>query len=326
MVLLLSPSCAGPTDYGESHGWPHVISMYGQFDAVGFAKSAAHLYRTIWCVHEPAITRLSALQPRLSLKRGRGRLENVPLTSADRPPIGPSSTCHIVESWDAIADGTSSVRDIHVYSSGTAIDLAVNGRKLGTQTVGGWHDTDPHKGETPGGVTFSSVAWESGSVTATCHGVNTPSKSMTHERKTSKAASTISLRVDAPSPQTGTGKALLADGQDTALLAAIVMDADGNVDSTSNASITFSIVSGPGKVVATHNGDVQNHEHNLGASHAAYHGLVRGVVRVTENSASPSWVRSRLLHIDAEAAVVRQSHNLASADTRCRDESRRVRD
>ena len=83
------------------------------------------------------------------------------------------------------------------------------------------------------------------------------------------------------------------------------MDADGNVDSTSNASITFSIVSGPGKVVATHNGDVQNHEPNLGASHAAYHGMVRGVVRVTENSASPSWVRSRLLHIGAEAAAVR---------------------
>ena len=40
-------------------------------------------------------------------------------------------------------------------------------------------------------------------------------------------------------------------------------------------------------------------------SHAAYHGMVRGVVRVTENSASPSWVRSRLLHIDAEAAAVR---------------------
>jgi hypothetical protein len=280
--------------------------MYGQFDVVGFAKSAAHLYRTIWYVHEPARARLSALsQPWLNPKRGYGRLENVPLTSADRPPIGPSPTCHIVESWDAFPTSTSSDRDMHVYSSGTTIDLAVNGKKIGTKTVGGWHEADPEKGETPGGVTFSSVAWESGSVTATCHGVNTASKSMTHVRKTSKVASKISLRVDAPSPQTGTGKALLADGQDTALLAAIVMDEDGNVDSTSNASITFSIVSGPGKVVATHNGDVQNHEPNLGASHAAYHGMVRGVVRVTENSASPSWVRSRLLHIDAEAAAVR---------------------
>ena len=54
--------------YGESHGWPHVISMYGQFDVVGFAKSAAWLYRTIW-------------------------LEDVDLDSPDRPPIGPVPTC-----------------------------------------------------------------------------------------------------------------------------------------------------------------------------------------------------------------------------------------
>ena len=60
--LLLSPSCFGPADYGESHGWPHVISMYGQFDVVGFAKSAAHLYRTIWCVHDPTLTGLPAPQ------------------------------------------------------------------------------------------------------------------------------------------------------------------------------------------------------------------------------------------------------------------------
>ena len=151
--------------------------------------------------------------------RGHGRLENVPLASADRPPIGPSPTCHIVESWDAFPTGTSSDRDIHVYSSGTTIDLAVNGKKVGTQTVGGWHDADPEKGETPGGVTFSSVAWESGSLMATCHGVNTPSKSMTDERKTSKAASKISLRVDAPSPLTGTGKALLADVSHTIIAA-----------------------------------------------------------------------------------------------------------
>ena len=94
---------------------------------------------------------------RLTLLRGHDRLENVPLASADRPPIGPSPTCHIVESWDAFPAGTSSDRDIHVYSSGTTIDLAVNGKKVGTQTVGGWHDADPEKGETPGGVTFSSV-------------------------------------------------------------------------------------------------------------------------------------------------------------------------
>ena len=45
---------------------------------------------------------------------------------------------------------------------------------------------------------------------------------MTDERKTSKAASKISLRVDAPSPLTGTGKALLADVSRTIIAGILV--------------------------------------------------------------------------------------------------------
>lgn len=245
---------------------------------VGFAKSAVHLYRTIW-------------------------LEDVDLKSPDRPPIGPVPTCHIVESWDPFADdgasNSTNDRDVHVYSSGTEISLSVNGKAVGGKLkVGGWHDLDKESGATPGGVTFSSVAWEDGEITATCMGVS--NGTMTHTRHTSKKAAKIVLRVDAPSPRTGTGKALLADGQDTALLAAMVVDEAGNIDHTSSANITFSIVSGPGKVVATHNGDVQNHEPNLATWHSAYHGLVRGIVRVTQNAASPPWHRSRLAEIDLD--------------------------
>lgn len=126
---------------------------------------------------------------------------------------------------------------------------------------------------------------------------------MTHSRHTSKTSAKIVLRVDAPSPTTGTGKALLADGQDTALLAAMIVDADGNLDHTSTANITFSIVSGPGKVVATHNGNVQNHEPNLAPWHSAYHGLVRGIVRVTQNAAFAPWHRSRLAEIDLDGSI-----------------------
>jgi beta-galactosidase/beta-glucuronidase len=30
--------------YGESHGWPHVISMFGQLDVAGFPKAPAYWY------------------------------------------------------------------------------------------------------------------------------------------------------------------------------------------------------------------------------------------------------------------------------------------
>ena len=179
-----------------------------------------------------------------------------------------------------------------MYSSGAEISLSLNGKPVGTAQV-----TDRF-----GTVTFPKVIWASGTLTATCSGVNTPSMTMTHTRNTSRTGTRIVLRVDAPSPLTGTGKALLANGQDTGLLAAMV-DADGVLDQTASNQITFKVVSGPGKVVASHNGDVQNHEPNLGASHAAYHGLVRGVIRVTQDAASPSWARARRRHIDAEHAA-----------------------
>ncbi len=241
-------------------------------DVVGFAKSAAHLYRTIW-------------------------LEHVDLKSPDRPPIGPVPTCHIVESWDPFADGSSD-RDVHVYSSGTEISLSVNGKAVGKMKVGGWHDIDNETGATPGGVTFSNVVFEPGELTAMCTGVS--NGTMTHIRHTSGKAAEVVLRVDAPSPTTGTGTALLADGQDTALVAAMVVDANGNIDHTSSVNISLRVVSGPGKVIATHNGDVQNHEPNLAPWHSSYHGLVRGIVQVTQNAASAPWHRARLAEIDVE--------------------------
>jgi hypothetical protein len=42
-----------------------------------------------------------------------------------------------------------------------------------------------------------------------------------------------------------------------------------------------------------------NHQ-NLGPTHAAYHGLVRGIVQVSKHSAGPAWHRRRLLQIDAD--------------------------
>merc|ERR1719272_2408395 len=62
--------------YGESHGWPHVASEYGQFDLAGFPKAAAHWYKTWW-------------------------LANTPDSFDDRPPVGGEYHSHIVEAWES---------------------------------------------------------------------------------------------------------------------------------------------------------------------------------------------------------------------------------
>ena len=96
---------------------------------------------------------------------------------------------------------------------------------------------------------------------------------------------------------------LLLDGQDVALLRAEVVDAHGHLVTGANASavnVTFAVDAGPARVVASHNGDPTCHDPNLSPSHTAFHGLVRGVVQVTHDAASPAHHRRRLTQIDLD--------------------------
>jgi hypothetical protein len=116
-------------------------------------------------------------------------------------------------------------------------------------------------------------------------------------------AAGLRLILDAPTARTGTGTALLLNGQDVALVRAEVVDAKGRVvtgGSNNTINITFSVTDGPGRIVATHNGDQRCHTPNLALWHHAFHGLVRAVVQVTHNAAGADALRRRLVEIDAE--------------------------
>lgn len=232
--------------YGESGGWPHVISSFGQFCLVGFPKGAAFLYRSLW-------------------------LSSVRMDAPDRPPVGSAKLCHIVEHWEdeqrhsraeyASSSGADKrqtrVRVVHVYSGGGArhIRLSLNGQTVQTLST-----------DSAGSAEFN-LTWTRGVLLATCLDSNNNTIA-THKRASSGQGATIELRVDAPSPRTGTGEALFADGQDTALVAALVRDAQGHLAvSASEVPITFHVLSGPGTVMATHNGDVRSHAPNLTPTH-----------------------------------------------------------
>ena len=68
-------------------------------------------------------------------------------------------------------------------------------------------------------------------------------------------------------------------------------------------TVTFRVVSGPGRVQGTHNGDPHAHARNDAPSHAAYHGLVRAVVRVTSVAARSSMERTALARIDVHGPM-----------------------
>ena len=85
---------------------------------------------------------------------------------------------------------------------------------------------------------------------------------------------------------------------DAALLRASILDDAGNVMHLATNNVTFRVVSGPGFVQGSHNGDPHCHEPNNAPWHSAYHGLVRGVIRVTGTSARPAAEPALLASID----------------------------
>ena len=86
----------------------------------------------------------------------------------------------------------------------------------------------------------------------------------------------------------GTGSALVLDGHDVALVRAAIVDNQGAATEDSS-NITFTVLSGPGRVLATHNGDNRCHEPNHASWHSAFNGLVRAIIQVKEqHTGSPT--------------------------------------
>lgn len=54
----------------------------------------------------------------------------------------------------------------------------------------------------------------------------------------------------------GTGSKLVLDGHDAALIRASIVDSDGIVLPSDNSTVTFSIVSGPGRIIGVGNGEL----------------------------------------------------------------------
>ena len=116
----------------------------------------------------------------------------------------------------------------------------------------------------------------------------------------------LALTVDVPSARTGTGEALLLDGQDTALLRLSVLDRQGGLVSGLHAvNVSFRVVSGLGRVVGVGNGDPSSHEHNKRSWRTTYHGLARVLVQVSADGASPDRLRRATIDVQGRGARTR---------------------
>ena len=256
-------------DYlGESRGWPQTVKCRGVVaDAAGFLKESYWWMRSWW-------------------------LSRVPLSDPGRPPLPDARTCYIPETWHAglRANGTAlpAVRTVHVYTDAPLVRLELNGAIVAPPTA------VPAFGNAQFSVRFAP-----GNLTAVALDASGRHVLASYSALTHGVAVALRLSLDAPSAATGTGTAVVADGEDVAMVRAEVVDASGRLVADASHEVTFEIVSGGGAVWGTHSGNPADlHPHR--PARRAYHGLARCIVRSTADAATPPWHRARLREIDLD--------------------------
>eukprot|EP00937_MAST-01D_sp_MAST-1D-sp2_P002603 g2603.t1 len=264
-------------DYlGESRGWPQTSKARGTVgDVAGFTKESAWWIRSWWLSN---ISTADAGRPVLPDSMANAALEPAGAAAA-------ATTVRIIDAWTPPKVGGAPNRTIHVYTDAPAVRLSLNGATVGAAPV-----------EFFGHAAFS-VAYAAGELKAEALD-SSGAAVASHSVHSVGGAAAVRLTIDAPSPLTGTGAALVADGEDTAMLRAEIVDAAGRLVTSSKdafSKITFTVKSGGGRVAATHSGNPAEQER--GSSINAYHGLVRAFIRSSEVRVGSSAQRSVLASV-----------------------------
>ena len=143
------------------------------------------------------------------------------------------------------------------------MELLVNGQSLGTKDV----KKDSH------------VAWNvkyaPGNIEA--RGFKDGKQVMTTKRETTAPAAKLILTVDR--------QQISADGEDVAMFAVAVQDAQGRVVPVTDNDVTFN-VSGAGKLIGTGNGDPTNQQPDKGTSRKAFSGYCMALIQSTKSAGS----------------------------------------
>jgi beta-galactosidase len=169
---------------------------------------------------------------------------------------------HILPHW-TWPDRTGKITPVHVFTSGDEAELFLNGRSLGKKKKAAfeyrlrWDDVKYEPGQ------LKAIAYKNGKQWATDI-VTTAGK-----------ATMLKLVADR--------NTITADGKDLSFITVRVLDSKGNLVPDASDKISFSI-SGPGKIVATDNGDPADLVSFPSTERAAFNGLALVVIRAKPNT------------------------------------------
>lgn len=204
---------------------PSASSYFGIIDLCGFKKDRFYSYQARW-----------------------------------RPDL---PMAHIFPHWNW-PERVGQVTPVHVYTSGDAAELFLNGQSLGKKTRGPfeyrlrWDDVVYQPGE------LKVVAYKQGKTWAT------------DVVKTTGAAVQLKLATDRTE--------LRADGRDLAFVTVTVADQAGLLVPRTHQLVQFAL-SGPGEIVAVGNGDAASHEPFIAQQRKAFNGLCLVVIRTQRGQA-----------------------------------------
>jgi beta-galactosidase len=184
---------------------------------------------------------------------------------------------HILPHWNW-PERVGQVTPVHVYTSGDEGELFLNGTSLGRKKRGPeeyrlrWDDVVYEPG------TLKVVTYKNGQPWATA------------EMKTTGPAAQVGLSADR--------KEVRGDGTDLVFVTAAIQDTAGLTIPRTHNRLTFT-VTGPGRIVATDNGDATSFEPFTSPSREAFNGLALVIVRPNRGAAGT-------IHVTATADGLRQ--------------------
>ena len=150
---------------------------------------------------------------------------------------------------------------VWVFSNLDRVELLVHGKSLGVKDV----KKDSH-------VAWN-VAYAPGSIEA--RGFKGDKVVLTEKRETTGVAAKLAVRVDR--------NQTLANGEDVAMFAVEVHDAQGRMVPITDSEVTFR-VSGPGRLIGVGNGDPTDHAPDKGLLKKAFSGMCMALVQSTKTA------------------------------------------
>jgi beta-galactosidase len=189
---------------------------------------------------------------------------------------------HILPHWNW-SERKGLVTPVHVYTSGDEAELFLNGKSLGRKKKGTseyrlrWDDVIYQPGD------LKVIAYKNGN------------KWAEETVKTTGKASQLSMSADRSS--------LKADGKDLIFITVKIEDKDKLMVPRSNNNLSFKI-EGPGRIVATDNGDAASHESFQATSRKAFNGMCLVIVAAEKGATGTITVKGESKGLKSTAVKI----------------------